>query len=168
MSIPIFSQTMIDSSISPLECEAPNRSERHESVFANLRYTAIGIGFGWVLTQAQIISWLRFQDMFRLHDFYMFGVIGTAVVVGAASVWLLKRFGIKTLNGEAIQFPQKRFSKGQLIGGLLFGFGWVLTGACPGPLFAQLGSGYTSAAIALIAAIAGTWSYGALRSRLPH
>lgn len=155
--------------VSPsFECETPNQSERKESFFMSLRYTAIGFAFGWVLTQAQIISWLRFQDMFRLHDFYMFGVIGTAIVVGAFSVFILKKYNINTFYGEQIIFPVKKFSKGQLIGGLLFGFGWVLTGACPGPLFAQLGSGYLSAGVALLAAIAGTWCYGALRSRLPH
>ena len=98
----------------------------------------------------------------------MYGVIGSAVIVGAVSVYLIKRFHIKTIYGEAVQLQPIAFNKGQVIGGLLFGFGWALTGACPGPLFAQIGTGATVISVTLFSAIAGTWVYGWLREKLPH
>src|SRR5438093_4723127 len=106
--------------------------------------------------------------MFRLQSFYMYGVIGSAVVVGIISVWLIKKFNIKTVYGEKIEFPTKKFNKGQVYGGLLFGLGWAITGACPGPLFAQIGSGATVVIITLLSAVAGTWTYGFFKERLPH
>ena len=106
--------------------------------------------------------------MFRLQSFHMYGVIGSAVVVGIISVWLIKRFKIKTIYGEPIEFVSKKFNKGNIYGGLLFGFGWALTGACPGPLFAQIGTGATVIIVTLLSAIAGTWLYGKLREKLPH
>jgi uncharacterized membrane protein YedE/YeeE len=98
----------------------------------------------------------------------MFGVIGSAVAVGALSVFLIKKLKIKTINGEEIILPEKTFNKGQIYGGLLFGFGWAMTGACPGPLFAQLGYGATTIAVTILAAIVGTWVYGKFRDQLPH
>jgi uncharacterized membrane protein YedE/YeeE len=98
----------------------------------------------------------------------MYGVIGSAVMVGALSVFLIKKFNIKTLSGEKIVFHNKEFNKGNVIGGLIFGFGWAITGACPGPLFAQIGSGATVIAITFLSAVAGTWVYGLLRDKLPH
>jgi uncharacterized membrane protein YedE/YeeE len=98
----------------------------------------------------------------------MYGVIGSAIIVAAIFVWLIKRFNIKTISGEKIEFHRKPFSKGQVIGGLLFGLGWAITGACPGPLFAQIGSGATVIAVTLLSAIAGTWAYGYFREKLPH
>ena len=98
----------------------------------------------------------------------MFGVIGSAVVTGIISVWLIKKFNIKTIKGEKIELPAKKFNKGQIYGGLIFGFGWAITGACPGPLFAQIGSGFSVIFITLFSAIAGTWVYGYFRERLPH
>ncbi len=106
--------------------------------------------------------------MFRFQHFHMYGVIGTAVVVAAISIILIKRFNVKTIHGEAIHFTQKKFSKGQIIGGLIFGLGWALTGACPGPIFAQIGMGITVMIVVLLSAIAGTWVYGYFRVRLPH
>ena len=97
----------------------------------------------------------------------MYGVIGTAVVVGIISVFLIKKLGIKSLAGEDIKLAPKTFTKGQIYGGLLFGFGWAMTGACPGPLFAQIGSGFGVVAVTLLSAIAGTWTYGLLRNKLP-
>lgn len=134
----------------------------------NLKYVAAGILFGIILVKAEVISWFRIQEMFRLQSFHMFGVIGSAVVVGALSVWLIKRFRIRTLNGEPIEILPKQFSKGQIYGGLLFGFGWALTGACPGPLFAQIGSGASVVAVTFLSALAGTWVYGYVREKLPH
>jgi hypothetical protein len=98
----------------------------------------------------------------------MFGVIGSAVVTGILSVGLIKKFNIKTIKGEKIELPNKKFNKGQIYGGLLFGFGWAITGACPGPLFAQIGSGFSVMIVTLLSAIAGTWVYGLIRERLPH
>jgi uncharacterized membrane protein YedE/YeeE len=118
--------------------------------------------------KAEIISWFRIQEMFRFQSFHMFGVIGSAVIVGVISVWLIKKFQVKTIYGEPIEFHSKTFSKGQIYGGLIFGFGWAITGACPGPLFAQIGTGATVVVVTLLSAIAGTWFYGLVREKLPH
>ncbi len=134
---------------------------------SNLKYTLVGIFFGIVFVKAEIISWFRIQEMFRLHSFHMYGVIGTAVVVGALSVWLIKRRNATSLEGEKISIPNKEFRYGQIFGGLLFGLGWAITGACPGPLYAQIGSGFSVIVLTLLFAILGTWSYGALREKLP-
>lgn len=135
---------------------------------ANLKFLVVGIIFGIVFVKAEIISWFRIQEMFKLQSFHMYGVIGSAVFVGLISVLIIKKFNIKTLNGEEIIFNKKVFNKGQIYGGLLFGFGWGITGACPGPLFAQIGSGVTVVLITLLSAIAGTWVYGKFQDKLPH
>jgi uncharacterized membrane protein YedE/YeeE len=145
-----------------------NESEIKEPWYANLKYLLVGIAFGIIFVKAEIISWYRIQEMFRLQSFFMYGVIGSAVAVGALSVFLIKKFNIKTLSGEKIVFHNKEFNKGNVIGGLIFGFGWAITGACPGPLFAQIGSGATVIAITFLSAVAGTWVYGILRDKLPH
>ncbi|MCE7061616.1 YeeE/YedE family protein [Dyadobacter sp. CY343] len=139
-----------------------------ESFGSNLKYLIVGALFGIVFVKAEIISWFRIQEMFRLDSFHMYGVIGSAVVVGLISVLLIKRFNIKTMSGETVYIKDKIFQKGQVYGGLLFGIGWAITGACPGPLFAQIGSGYLAVIVTLLSAIAGTWTYGFLRPRLPH
>lgn len=136
--------------------------------YFQLSYLLVGVLFGIVFVKAEIISWFRMQEMFRLQSFHMYGVIGTAVVTGMISVLLIKKLKLKTVHGDDITFPKKKFNKGQIIGGLLFGFGWALTGACPGPLFAQIASGTLVVIVVLLSAIAGTWVYGLLRERLPH
>ena len=136
--------------------------------YQQLKYALVGILFGITFVKAEIVSWFRIQEMFRLQSFHMYGVIGTAVVVGALSVWIIKRFRLRTLAGEQIEFHPKRFHKGQVYGGLLFGLGWAMTGACPGPLFAQIGTGAIAVLVTLLSAIAGTWVYGYFRERLPH
>lgn len=133
-----------------------------------IKYLLLGILFGIILVKSEVISWYRIQEMFRLQSFHMFGVIGSAVVTGMISVWLIKKFRIKTIKGEEVVLPEKQFNKGQVYGGLLFGFGWAITGACPGPLFAQIGSGFSVVIVTLLSAIAGTWVYGYFRERLPH
>ena len=148
-------------------CDAPNSQAKQESTLFNLKYMVIGIAFGIIFVKAEIISWFRIQEMFRMTSFHMYGVIGTAVVVGAISVFLIKKLGIKTIEGEKIVITPKSFNKGQIYGGLLFGFGWALTGACPGPLFAQIGSGYSVVIVSLLSAIAGTWIFGLLKDKLP-
>lgn len=133
-----------------------------------LIYLVAGILFGVILVKSEVISWFRIQEMFRFQSFHMFGVIGSAVVVGMISVLLIKRFRLKTRDGSPISFEKKGFHKGNILGGLIFGSGWAITGACPGPLFAQIGSGATVVIITLLSAIAGTWCYGYFREKLPH
>ena len=151
-----------------IDGEGINASQKKESAFANLKYLIIGIFFGIVFVKAEIISWFRIQEMFNLESFHMYGVIGCAVAVGLISVQLIKKFNIKTLDGEKIEIQSKTFNKGQIYGGLLFGFGWAITGACPGPLFAQIGTGATVIVVTLVSAIAGTWVYGLIKDKLPH
>jgi uncharacterized membrane protein YedE/YeeE len=145
-----------------------NESELKHPLWYNLKYLLAGIFFGILLVKSEVISWFRIQEMFRLQSFHMFGVIGSAVTVGIISVQIIKRFHIKTIYGEPIEFVNKKFHKGNIYGGLIFGFGWAITGACPGPLFAQIGTGATVIIISLLGAIAGTWVYGLVRDRLPH
>ncbi len=153
----------------PIECEAPNDQLSNESpITSNIKYLIVGLTFGIVFVKAEIISWYRIQEMFRLHSFHMYGVIGTAVVVGALSVYLIKTFKIKTMQGENVVFHDKVFHWGNVIGAMIFGLGWAITGACPGPLYAQIGSGFTVIFVTLLSAIAGTWLYGFLRDKLPH
>jgi uncharacterized protein len=128
----------------------------------------IGLLFGMVFIKAEIISWFRILEMFQFASFHMYGVIGTAVIVGIISVALIKKLQLKTLDGEKIQIEYKPFTKGNVIGGLIFGIGWSITGACPGPFFALIGGGYLSIIIVLISAILGTFVYGALKNKLPH
>lgn len=136
--------------------------------YHNLKYLLIGILFGIVFVKSEVVSWYRIQEMFRLQSFHMYGIIGSAVITGMISIFLIKKFNIKTIEGETIKIAPKTFNKGQIYGGLLFGFGWAMTGACPGPLFAQIGTGATVVAVTLLSAIAGTWVYGLLREKLPH
>ena len=133
-----------------------------------IKYMLLGILFGIILVKSQVISWFRIQEMFRLQSFHMFGVIGSAVAIGMLSVFLIKKFKVKTIYCEKIVLSDKKFNKGQIYGGLTFGFGWALTGACPGPLFAQIGTGATVIIVTLLSAIAGTWIYGRFREKLPH
>jgi len=149
-------------------CDGANRQRSAEGFAANLKYLLVGVIFGIVFVKAEIVSWFRIQEMFRLDSFHMYGVIGSAVAVGLLSVWLIKKFNIKTLSGETVSIADKVFDKGQVYGGVLFGIGWAITGACPGPLFAQIGAGYFAVAVTLLSAIAGTWVYGLVRARLPH
>ena len=133
-----------------------------------LRYIAVRMLLGIVFVKGEIISWFRIQEMFRFQSFHMYGVIGTGVVLGAISIWLIKKFQVKSVYGQPVNIYPKKFSKGQVIGGLLFGFGWAMTGACPGPLYALIGSGATVIVVTVLSAIAGTWTYGYFRDRLPH
>src|SRR4051812_21900471 len=139
-----------------------------ESFIQNFKYLIVGTVFGIVFVKAEIISWFRIQEMFRLQSFHMYGVIGSAVMVAMLSVWLLKKWNVKSISGEAITLQPKNFQKGQIYGGLIFGLGWALTGACPGPIYAQIGTGVTVVLVTLLSAIAGTWVYGAIRDKLPH
>ena len=157
-----------DFEVRSLDTICVNESGKQHPLWYNLKYTLVGMVFGLVFVKSEIISWFRIQEMFRLQSFHMYGVIGTAVIIGMASIALIKRYNIKTIYGEPIVFHPKKFSKGQVIGGVTFGLGWALTGACPGPLFAQIGTGAFVVSVVILSAIAGTWVYGYFRERLPH
>jgi uncharacterized protein len=155
--------------IHPDECGAPNDQVAAESmVGSNIKYLTMGMLFGVIAVKSEIISWYRIQEMFRLQSFHMYGVIGTAVITGVISVWLIKKFNLKTIQGEEVVIHKKPFHWGNVIGGLIFGLGWAITGACPGPLFAQIGSGFLVVIITLLSAVGGTWVYGLLQKKLPH
>jgi len=157
-----------DFEVRSLDSVCINTSALKHPWWYNLKYMAAGLLFGIVLVKTEVISWFRIQEMFRFQSFHMYGVIGSAVVTAMISVWLIKKFRIKSIYGEPIQLYKIRFSKGQVYGGLLFGFGWAITGACPGPLFALIGSGTTVIIVTLLSAVAGTWVYGFFREKLPH
>jgi len=159
--------TNTDYEVRSLDAQCVNNMEESQPSWHLIKYLILGVLFGILLVKAEVLSWFRIQEMFRLQSFHMFGVIGSAVVVGMISVLIIKKFNIKTIYGEKIIIPNKRFNQGQIYGGLIFGFGWALTGACPGPLFAQIGTGATVVIATLLSAIAGTWVYGLLREKLP-
>ncbi|HNP54035.1 MAG TPA: YeeE/YedE thiosulfate transporter family protein [Ferruginibacter sp.] len=156
-----------DFEVRSLDSICVNTSEKPHRWYHHIPYLLYGMFFGIILIKSEVISWFRIQEMFRLQSFHMYGVIGSAVVVGMISVWLIKRFKIKSFQGEEIVFTPKSFNKGQIYGGLLFGLGWGITGACPGPMYAQIGYGAWVSIITLLSAIAGTWLYGRLREKLP-
>ncbi|MEL6559689.1 MAG: DUF6691 family protein [Bacteroidota bacterium] len=133
------------------------------------RYLLVGILFGIVLSKAEIISWYRIYEMFRFQSFHMYGVIGSAVVIGVIFVQIIKRLNIKTVEGKNIIIAPKQFSVPRyLFGGILFGFGWAMTGACPGPLFTLVGNGISVILVTILAALFGTYVYGLIKSKLPH
>jgi hypothetical protein len=132
-------------------------------------YLLLGIAFGITLTQAEVLSWFRIQEMFRFHSPGMYLIIASALAVAMLSVEIIKRYQIKTLAGDPIVIPPKRMDRGirYALGGSFFGIGWALTGACPGPLFALVGNGLTVMLAAILSALAGTLTYGYLKPRLP-
>ncbi|MFA4870490.1 MAG: DUF6691 family protein [Pedobacter sp.] len=134
-----------------------------------LKFILAGILFGVIMAKSEAISWYRIQEMFRFQSFHMYGIIGTAVVLGTLSVFLIKRFMIKDIEGNPITFIDKDKSwKKYIIGGSIFGLGWALTGACPGPMFVNIGYGYWSMIIVVLGALAGTYLYGVIKHKLPH
>jgi uncharacterized membrane protein YedE/YeeE len=157
-----------DFEVRSLDAICVNDSHLAHKWYHNIKYLVVGLLFGIVFVKSEVVSWFRIQEMFRLQTFHMYGIIGSAVIVGMISIWLIKKFNIKTIYGETIEFHSKTFNKGQVYGGLLFGLGWAITGACPGPLFAQIGTGATVIVVTLLSAIAGTWTYGLWRDKLPH
>lgn len=161
-------QENTDFEVRSLDAMCVNESHLEHKWYHNVKYLIVGVLFGIVFVKSEVVSWFRIQEMFRLQSFHMYGIIGSAVVVGMISVWLIKKFNIKTIYGEKIEFHDKKFNKGQIYGGLIFGLGWAITGACPGPLFAQIGTGATVIMVTLLSAIAGTWVYGLFREKLPH
>jgi uncharacterized protein len=133
------------------------------------KYLLAGMLFGFVLIKGEVISWYRIQEMFRFQSFHLYGVIGSAVIVALVSTWLIRRSELRALDGSPITFtPKDRGFARYLYGGTLFGVGWAMTGACPGPIAALIGSGYSAFLIVLASAVFGTWLYGRTRARLPH
>ncbi|MCA1801275.1 MAG: YeeE/YedE family protein [Rhodothermaceae bacterium] len=135
-----------------------------------LKYLLIGLVFGFVLIKSEVVSWFRIQEMFRFDSIHMYGIIGLAIIVGIISVQIIKRKNLKDVDGKAITIPPKDASQvtRYILGGSIFGLGWALLGACPGPMFALLGSGLTIMVIPILAALLGTYTYGILRPKLPH
>ncbi|MEM8967988.1 MAG: DUF6691 family protein [Bacteroidota bacterium] len=134
-----------------------------------LKYLFVGVIFGITLAKAEVISWYRIYEMFRFQSFHMYGVIGSSVLIGIVLIQLIKRFNIKSIDNRPIVIsPKQRSSPRYLFGGIIFGLGWALTGACPGPMFILLGSGMTIVIIMILSAVLGTYVYGLLRDKLPH
>ena len=129
----------------------------------------LGLLFGLILVKAEVLSWFRIQEMFAFQSFHMYGIIGSAVGVGALSVFLIRRMKVKSLVGNVITLQDKapRYTSAYL-GGTLFGLGWAMTGACPGPMYALIGSGTTVMLLAVLAGVLGVYVYAALRDKLPH
>lgn len=135
----------------------------------NIKFLFLGIFFGIVLAKAQVISWFRIYEMFRFESFHMYGIIGSAVIIGLIIVQGIKRFNLKAFDGNPIVIePKAKTYKASILGGTIFGLGWALVGACPGPIYILIGAGFWSFIIVLIGALLGTFIYGALKEKLPH
>src|SRR5262245_6533767 len=134
----------------------------------NLLFLFLGIYFGIVLVKSEAASWFRIHEMFRFESIHMYGIMGVAVAIGALSVFLIKKLKINSVQSEIINLDGKPFTKGNIIGGIIFGLGWAMTGTCPGPLYTLLGSGYLIILPVLLSAIGGAYVYGLLREKLPH
>lgn len=128
----------------------------------------VGIYFGIVLTKTQVISWFQIHDMFLFKSAYMYLVIASAIVVGAVSVFIIRRLEAKTIEGEQITIKERAFHPGVVYGGTIFGMGWAITGACPGPIYAHLGAGNFIMVVTLLGALTGMYLYAFFQTRLPH
>ncbi len=134
-----------------------------------LIFLLIGIFFGIIMTKSEAISWYRIQEMFRFDSFHMYGIIMSAVITGMVLTFTMKKNKAKDIYGQLIQFKDKQMSIARYgIGGIIFGLGWALSGACPGPIYTLIGNGYTTLLIVLLGALLGTYTYGAVRDKLPH
>jgi len=134
-------------------------------------YALLGVALGIVFTKGEVVSWFRIQEMFRFQAFHMYGIIGSAVAVGAVGVQLIKRVEARSMTNRPMEIPTDRFTAPGYqywLGGTAFGLGWGLLGACPGPIYVLFGNGVTVMAAAFLSALVGVWTYGALRHRLPH
>ena len=134
----------------------------------NLWALLLGLVFGIVLVKSEVISWFRIQAMFRFQEAHMYLIIGSAVVTGAITLFIVKRLHMKTVSGEEIYIREKPFNKGIVAGGIIFGMGWAITGACPGPIYAQIGSGAYMALVTFVSALLGAYLYAFFQPRLPH
>lgn len=135
----------------------------------SLKFILAGILFGVIMSKSEAISWYRIQEMFRFQSFHMYGLMGTAVVIGSLAVFLIKKFNVKDYTGSPIVFQNKdKGSPKYIIGGTIFGLGWALTGACPGPMFVNIGHGYFGMLLVISGALIGTYIYGVIKDKLPH
>jgi uncharacterized membrane protein YedE/YeeE len=179
--IPDFECLDVEQVVAPLpgataSKTTPSSGEASEGspALAFLGYFAIGTFLGILFVMSEVASWYRIQEMFRFQSFHMYGIIGTAVLVAAISLQLIRKFQVRTLSGEQITLSPKGWGDSRIpgarywIGGSLFGLGWALIGACPGPMFALLGGGVSIMVVGLLSAMAGTWAYAAIRTHLPH
>ena len=134
-----------------------------------IKYLFLGILFGIILTKSEVISWYRIYEMFRFQSFHMYGVIGSAVALGMIGIRIIKRYNVKSFAGKPIEIaPKEKGLARYILGGTIFGLGWALTGACPGPLFILAGNGISVFLVAIASALLGTYTYGLLKSKLPH
>jgi uncharacterized membrane protein YedE/YeeE len=134
-----------------------------------IKFIVAGILFGIIMSKSEAISWYRIQEMFRFQSFHMYGLMGTAVVIGSIAVYLIKKYKLKDYSGQPIEFQNKDKSVARyLLGGTIFGLGWALTGACPGPMFVNVGHGYFGMLIVILGALGGTYLYGLIKDKLPH
>jgi uncharacterized protein len=134
------------------------------------KYLFAGVLFGFILTKGEVISWFRIFEMFKFQSFHMYGVIGSAVILGVIGVQIIKRKALKDIDGEEIKIADKDKTSfvRYILGGTIFGLGWAMTGACPGPMFIQVGAGYSVFIVTIVSATFGTFIYGVLRDKLPH
>ena len=134
-----------------------------------IKFLILGTFFGIVLSKSEVISWYRIYEMFRFESFHMYGIIGSAVILGILITQLIKKTKMRSLEGAEIKFnPKTKSVTRYLIGGIIFGLGWAMTGACPGPMFILLGHGVGAFIIVIASAVAGTFVYGLLRNKLPN
>ncbi|MDN3492175.1 DUF6691 family protein [Winogradskyella bathintestinalis] len=134
-----------------------------------ITYLAIGVFFGIIMFKSEAASWFRIYEMFQFGSFHMYGIIGSAVVIGIIGVQIIKYKNIKSLSGGDISLtPKNKSVTRYLAGGIIFGLGWALAGACPGPMYVLAGAGYTSILIVIFGAIVGTFLYGLIKDKLPH
>lgn len=135
-----------------------------------MRFIIAGTVFGFILIKSEVVSWFRIQEMFLFDSFHMYGIIGSAIIVGLIGTQLIQKFNIKDISGNEIKIKPKdnSLTTRYIIGGTLFGLGWAIVGACPGPLYALIGMGYLIFIVPLLAAIAGAGVYGVIQSKLPH
>ena len=134
-----------------------------------IKFLVVGIIFGIVMSKSEAISWYRIQEMFRFQSFHMYGIIGTAVILGAIGVQIIKRYKMRDFSGNEILFhPKEKSIIRYLVGGTIFGLGWALSGACPGPMVVNIGYGFLMMGIVFVASILGTFIYGYIKDKLPH
>lgn len=134
-----------------------------------LKFLFVGIFFGIVLVKSEAVSWYRIYEMFKFQSFHMYGIIGSAVILGAITLWLFRKYKVKSIEGLHIELPPKEKNyTANILGGVIFGLGWALAGACPGPMYILLGTGVFSMLIVIAAATLGTFVYGLLKDKLPH
>jgi len=146
----------------------PAQQSTKTSALTYINVLLVGAYLGFLFVKSEVARWNRIHDMFLFREAYMYLIIGTAIVVAMLSMFIIKRLGITTLEGQPIRYNPKPFHSGVVIGGMLFGAGWAITGACPGPIYAQIGAGEWMALCTLVGAMLGMFSYASLKSKLPH